>query len=420
MYKLQKLNNGVRLITIPMSATQTFTILAMVATGSRHENKNNNGISHFLEHMFFKGTKKRPDTLMISTDLDKVGGEFNAFTSKEYTGYYAKVDGQHADVAIDVISDILLNSKFDAREIKREKGVILEEINMYENNPLIHIDDLFEECVYGDNPAGWDTIGTRKNIKKFKRTDFINYFNNQYQGKDMVVGIAGNFKNKNQQAVKKLFGKLKVGEKNVGYKFTNQQNSPQLKIKNQKVEQVNLSLGVHAYSYHHEDFYIAKLLGIILGGSMSSRLFISVRERKGLAYQVHTQVEGYSDSGYLTTNIGTSLDKVELAIKTVLSEYKKISKQLVNPAELKKAKDYLQGKTILQLESTDNVINWYLRQEVLNREVVAPAEYFKKINSITASDIKRVAQEIFQAQNLNLAIIGQDIDEKKFKKLLKL
>ena len=420
MYKLQKLNNGVRLITIPMSATQTFTILAMVATGSRHENKNNNGISHFLEHMFFKGAKKRPDTLAISTDLDKVGGEFNAFTSKEYTGYYVKVDGQHADVAIDVISDILLNSKFDAHEIKREKGVILEEINMYENNPLIHIDDLFEECVYGDNPAGWDTIGTRENIKKFKRTDFIKYFNNQYQGKDMVVGIAGNFKNKDQQAVKKLFGRLKVGEKNVDYKFTNQQNSPQLKIKNQKVEQVNLSLGVHAYGYHHKDFYIAKLLGIILGGSMSSRLFISVRERKGLAYQVHTQVEGYSDSGYLTTNIGTSLDKVELAIKTVLSEYKKISKQLINSAELKKAKDYLQGKTVLQLEATDNVINWYLRQEVLNREVVAPAEYFKKINSITASDIKRVAQEIFQAQNLNLAIIGQDIDEKKFKKLLKL
>ena len=420
MYKKQKLSNDVRIITVPMKSTQTFTILVIVATGSRNETRENNGISHFLEHMFFKGTKKRPDTLAISSELDKIGGEFNAFTSKEYTGYYAKVDSQHVGLAIDVIGDMLLHSKFDSQEIKREKGVILEEVNMYENNPLIHIDDLFEECVYGDNPAGWDTIGTRENIKKFKRSDFIKYWQEQYQGKDVVVGLAGNFNNKNIVETRKLFSQIRAGEKNAGYKFAGAQIKPQLKIKKQKTEQVNLSLGVRAYGYHDKKYYVAKLLGIILGGSMSSRLFISVRERKGLAYQVRTQVESYYDSGYLTTTIGTSADKVEQVIKTVLAEYKKISNQLVDLAELKKAKDYIQGKTIINLESSDDMVGWFVRQEILDKKILTPAEFFKKINSVTAQDIKKVAQEIFQAQNLNLAIIGQGINENKLKRSLKL
>jgi len=403
-----------------MSATETFTILVIVATGSRHETRENNGISHFLEHMFFKGTVKRPNTLAISSALDKVGGEFNAFTSKEYTGYYAKVDGQHADLAIDVIGDMLLHSKFDSQEIEREKGVILEELNMYENNPLIHIDDLFEECVYGDNPAGWDTIGTRENIKKFKRNDFIKYWQEQYQGKDVVVGLAGNFNNKNVTGAKKLFSQIKAGEKNVSYKFTSAQIKPQLKIKEQKTEQVNLSLGVRAYSYHDKKYYATKMLGIILGGSMSSRLFISVRERKGLAYQVRTQVESYYDSGYLTTTIGTSADKVEQVIKTVLAEYKKISNQLVDLAELKKAKDYIHGKTIINLESSDDMVGWFIRQEILNKKVLTPAEFFKKVNSVTVQDINRVAKEIFQAQNLNLAIIGDKLNIKNIKNIFKL
>src|SRR3989339_146002 len=191
MYKLQTLPNGVRLLTVPMPATQTFTILVMVATGSRYESRALNGISHFLEHMFFKGTAKRPSAFAISSALDKVGGEFNAFTSKEYTGYYAKVDGAHALLALDVIADILLHSKFERREIERERGVILEEINMYENNPILHIDDLFERCLYGDTPAGWDTIGTKSTIKNFQRQDFLRYVESQYRGSAVVVGLAG-------------------------------------------------------------------------------------------------------------------------------------------------------------------------------------------------------------------------------------
>jgi len=420
MYKKQTLTNGVRLISIPMSATHTFTILVMVATGSRYEDKKNNGISHFLEHMFFKGTAKRPNTLSISAELDRVGGEYNAFTGKEYTGYYAKVGSQNAKTAIDVIGDILQNSKFNAREIEKEKGVIIEEVNMYENNPFIHIDDLFEECLYGDTPAGWDTIGTKENIKNFKRADFIKYLNSQYQGNDVVVGIAGDYKKSDLEFVKKVFSKNKAGEKNKAVEHKAVQTTPNIRIKKQKVNQVSLSLGVRAYSYHNEDYYAAKLLGIILGGSMSSRLFMAVREKNGLAYQVHTQTEGYNDGGYLTTVIGTSYDKIELAIKSILGEYKKIKTQIVKAHELQKAKDYIEGKTVLQLESSAEVANWYVKQEIINQKILSPKDYFNIIDNIKADDLKRVANNIFNNTNLNLAIIGENINENKLKTLLKL
>jgi len=420
MYKKNILKNGVRIVTMPMAGTKTFTILVMVKTGSRHETKQNNGISHFVEHMFFKGTYKRPDTLAISSALDKIGGEFNAFTSKEYTGYYAKVDGSFAHVAADVIGDMMLNSKFETREIERERGVIIEEMNMYENNPLIHIDDLFEECLYGDNPAGWDTIGTKHNVSMFKRADFIKYLKYSYRGDNVVVGLAGNFSQADVAWIEKIFAKMPAGNGRAGYKNNTLQLSPKIKIKKQKTQQVNLSLGFRAYSYHHDDFYVAKVLGVILGGSMSSRLFISVRERKGLAYQVHTQVEGYADSGYLTTNIGTSPDKIYEAIKTTMREYRNITKNKVNADELKKAKDYIKGKTVIQLESSDNFNVWILKQELLHEQVLSIEQFFKKIDSVDITDIKRVASDIISSNNLNLAVIGYNIKADNLKPYLKI
>jgi len=420
MYKKEILKNGIRLITVPMPATQTFTILVMVAAGSRHENKSNNGISHFLEHMIFKGTPKRPDTLAISSELDGIGGEFNAFTSKEYTGYYVKVDGRQASRAISVLGDILINSKFDGREIERERGVIIEEINMYDNNPMIKIDDLFEECLYGDTPSGWDTIGTKENIQKISRAEIVKYWRGHYQGRNIIAGAAGSYQARDLALVKKLFAEIIAGKKNEADNNSEAQTSPRVKIKKQKTAQVNLSLGARACGYHHQDYDAVKLLGVVLGGSMSSRMFISVRERQGLAYQIHTQTEGYKDSGYLTTTMGTSADKVERAVAAVLSEYKKISRQDVPDQELKKAKDYICGKTTLYLESSDNMASWFLRQEALDRKVATPAEHFAKIEKITAADIKRVAGDIFKNHNLNLAGIGYDLNEKKLKKALKL
>ncbi|PIT93780.1 hypothetical protein COU00_02540 [Candidatus Falkowbacteria bacterium CG10_big_fil_rev_8_21_14_0_10_43_11] len=420
MYKKEVLKNGVRLLTVPMPSTQTFTILVMVATGSRHETRENNGISHFLEHMFFKGTKKRPTAFALATELDKVGGEFNAFTSKEYTGYYAKVGGEHAALAVDVIGDILLNSKFERAEIERERGVILEEINLYENNPVMHIEDIFESCLYGDTPAGWDTIGTKENVSRFRRKDFLRYWQGHYQGKNIAAGLAGRFSARDIKAVKEIFARVTGGEKNKLENFAVKQTAPRLKIKRQETKQANFSLGVPAYGYYHQDYEAAKLLGVILGGSMSSRLFIAVRERRGLAYQVHTDVEGYRDGGYLTTVVGTSPDKTEKAVKIILEEYKKVSREGVSAAELTKAKDFIKGKLALHLESSDELAGWYLKQEILDREVMAPEEYSQKISAVKLSDIKRVAGEIFQNNRLNLAVIGYRIKENGLKRLLKL
>ena len=420
MYKLQTLPNGVRLLTVPMPATQAFTILVMVATGSRYESRALNGISHFLEHMFFKGTAKRPSAFAISSALDKVGGEFNAFTSKEYTGYYAKVDGAHALLALDVIADILLHSKFERREIERERGVILEEINMYENNPILHIEDLFESCLYGDTPAGWDTIGTKANVKNFSRNDFLSYWRSHYQGRNLVIALAGRFKTKDVSVSKKFFREIPAGTKNKTNSFPAPQTAPVLKVKEQKTEQTNLSIGVRAYSYFDSNYPTLKLLGIILGASMSSRLFIAVRERRGLAYQVHTNVEGYADSGYLTTNIGASADNIEAAVKVVLREYRRIAKELVSAAELKKAKDYFKGKVALQLESSENMASWFSRQAVLGLPLLTAKEHIEEIMRVSRTDVKRVANQIFQNNGLNLAVIGYRINTGGLTKILKL
>jgi predicted Zn-dependent peptidase len=420
MYKKQILKNGVRLLTIPQTGAKTFAILVMVKTGSGHEGRKQNGISHFVEHMLFKGTKKRPTTLAISSALDIIGGEFNAFTSKEYTGYYAKVAARHAREAIDVISDMLLHSKFNEQEIERERGVIIEELNMYENNPLIHIDNLFESCLYGDTPAGWETIGTRENINAFQRSDFLDYVASQYRGKHIVVGLAGVVPEAVIAFTRREFAKLPAGQGSDVFQFSGTQNGPEIKIKQQAGGQVNTSVGFRAFGYNHDDYYAAKLLAIILGGSMSSRLFIAVRERAGLAYQVHTQMEGYAYDGYLTTTIGTSADKLEQALQVTLQEYTRIARTPVTSKELRKAKEYLKGRTTIDLEESENINTWYVRQELLQTKVIAPETFFAKIDALTPRDILRAAKGIVSSIGLNLAAIGSGIDEKALKKVLKI
>ncbi len=411
MNKIQKLKNGLRFINIPMSGTKTATILVMVATGSKYENKNNSGISHFLEHMFFKGTEKRPNALAVSSDLDQLGGEFNAFTAKEYTGYYIKADSEKFEKAIDIVSDMLLNSKFNSREIEKEKGVIIEEINMYQDNPMAYIDDIFEECLYGDQPAGWDTIGTKENIMRFKRKDFIDYLNSQYGIQNTVICVAGNLGTSNvdlrvSNLLKKYFTKLKKTDSVKKLPAIEKQIKPQIKIHYKKTDQAHLSLGVRAIPVNHKDEYIVKILSIILGGSMSSRLFMELREKKGLAYYVRTQAEFYTDTGYLTTQAGVQVDKLEDSVKIILKEYRKAANKLVSEKELQRVKDLLKGRLAIFQEGSDNMASWYGRHAILRGEVISPDEFVKKILDVKPRDIQRVAKEIFVNEGLNLAVIG--------------
>jgi len=417
-YEISRLSNGISLVSVPVKGAATVSALVMVKTGSKYESRSINGLSHFLEHMFFKGTEKYPDTLALSSAMDALGGEYNAFTSKEYTGYWVKVASAKLGKALAIMGDMLLRSRFDAEEIERERGVIIEEINMYEDNPLMHIEDIFESCLYGDSPAGWETIGPKENIRRFQRQDFLEYLERQYGAKSVYVVLAGNVSLADKKMAGEIFSAFKKNAWQKSAPTPDKQKSPRVLGAYKKIDQTNLSLGVRAFPIGHPEEFRAKLLAVVLGGSMSSRLFINLRERNGLAYYVRTMAENYSDAGYLTTQAGVPRQKTAEAIKIIMQEYRRIASQAVPAEELKRAKDMLQGKSLLQLESTDSLANWYGRQAVLRGKMMTPAESLRRIKAVTAEEMLRTAKKIFVSHNLNLALIGADKPD-SFRKLLK-
>lgn len=421
MFTHSKLDSGLSLITAPIEGSKTTTVLAMIATGSKYETREQSGLSHFLEHMFFKGTTKRPNAHAISSELDKIGAEFNAFTSKEYTGYYVKVASDNMDTAIDVVSDMLNNPLLDGEEIKRESGVIVEEVNMYLDNPMWFIEDLFEDLLYGDTPAGWSTIGTKENIKGFTREDFVNYYQSQYVPGNSIVIIAGQVPANPEAWVTKYFNTANDKSAKAKLATTENQKLPASKLHYKKTDQSHLSLGVRTFAYGHPDAPILKLISLALGGSMSSRLFINLRERNGLAYYVRTGAESYTDTGYLTTQAGVPVDKLEDAVKIIINEYSKLTSELIADEELAKLKGLIHGKLPLSLEGSDDTAQWYasqavtLKQQNSDKALKTPEEFLAAIDKVTAEDIQRLAKEIFKTETLNLAIIGpyENIDNLK-------
>lgn len=420
-FKKTILKNGLRIITVPMHETQTATVMISVGVGSRYEADREAGLSHFIEHMLFKGTKKRPTTLHISEELDAIGGEFNAFTSKDATIYYAKADAGHIRTVLDVISDMYLNSKLDPEEIKREKGTILQELNMYEDLPMRSVEDCFENLLYKGNNLGREIIGTKKTIRSFSQKDFQQYMKHFYTASDTIVAVAGKIDEKKVIAqIKKYFSNFKSGRKSKIIKVKEAQKTSQLKIKFKKTDQTHLMLGVRTYHRNHKDRYALGLLATILGGSMSSRMFIEIRERRGLAYYVKTGTESYEDCGYLTTNAGVEHKNLGLAIETILKEYKKISSEKVSQKELQKAKDFIKGKAVMGLEASDEVAGFFMGQERESNRVLTLSEKIALIDKVTPNDILKVAKDIFRNSKLNLAVVGPHKNNKELKKILKL
>jgi len=420
-YKKTTLNNGLRIITVPAKNTKTVTVLVLVGTGSKYETKNINGLSHFLEHMFFKGTKKRPNTMKIVEPLDKIGGVYNAFTGQEMTGYWAKIDANHLDLVLDWVSDIYLNSKIAQEEINRERGTIIQELNMILDSPMRYVYDLWENLLYGDQPAGWQIIGTEKMIKQTKRPEFIKYLKEHYSSKNTIIAVAGKIEHSSViKKIEKYFKLINTGLVKNKLPVTEKQNKPQSLIYYKDTDQTHLHLGIRAYNIFHPDKYALSLLSVILGGNMSSRLFISVRERQGLAYYISTGAETNTDTGFLCTRAGVDNQKVEKAIETILKEYKKISQQKISPAELKKAKDYIKGTSLIGMESSDEQASFYALQELLTNKILTLEQKFAKIDAVTVNDIQRVAKDIFKTEKLNLALIGPFKDKKRFDKLLKI
>jgi len=404
-----------------MKHTQAITVLVLVGTGSKYESREINGLSHFLEHMFFKGTKKRPTTLKISETLDKVGGIYNAFTEKETTGYWAKVDSKHLDLALDWVSDIFLNSKLEEREIKREKGVIIEEMNMYLDMPAAYVEDLWEKLLYGNQPAGRLVLGRRENILKFRKKHFKEYLKNHYSAKNTIICVAGNIDSKKVEGkVKKHFKKIRANPPKDKPKVIEKQKEPQSLIHFKKTDQTHLFLGARGYNLFDSRRFSQAVLATILGGFMSSRLFMSIRGKRGLAYYVKTSSHSNTDTGHLATRAGVDHRNVERVIALTLKEYKVMKNKKMAESELQKAKDYLKGVLTLSLESSDARASFYSGQELLTGRILTPQQIFAKIDSVSSESVQEVARDIFKPEKLNLALIGPFKDKKRFNKLLKI
>jgi predicted Zn-dependent peptidase len=427
-FKKTILSNGLRVLTIPMPSFESATVMVMVGAGSRYETKINNGISHFLEHMAFKGTQKRPNALDISTMIDGIGGEFNAFTGKETTGFYVKSAADKVEISLDVLSDMIMHSKFDAKEIEKEKGVILEEINLYEDTPSRKIGDVYERLLYKDTPMGWDIAGEKDIILKIQREDFLTYMSSLYSAQNITVVVAGGINSlKIEELVNKYFGEM--SRFNIlGYKkIKEEQKKPELLIKQKKTEQVHVALGVRTVPLEHQDHYSLEVLASILGGGMSSRLFHEVREKRGLAYYVRSSSDHYRDCGSLVTAAGVDPKKAKEAISVMIEEYRKISNSThsassgqISDQELTKAKEFLKGHLVLELEDSRSVAGFYAQQELLEKQIDNPAAILEKIEKVSVGDVKRVAKKYFVNEGLNLAIIGNFASGQEFENLLKL
>lgn len=421
MHQKTVLENGLRVITVPMQGTKTTTVIVVIGTGSKYETKEINGISHFLEHLFFKGTKKRPTLIAVSEELDRIGAEYDAFTGKEYTGFYAKTAAFQLDKAMDIVSDILLNPLLPEKKIEKERGIIIEEIKMIKDDPPRYISDLFEVLLYGDTPAGRDIAGTPESVKSISHKKIIDYFQNQYVAKNITVAVAGAIKNEEVlEKVKQYFGGFNGRNFREKLPVKEFQKKPEILIYPKKTDQTHISLGVRGYNLKHPDRYALGLLSAILGGGMSSRLFISVRERQGLAYYIFSSPQMYTDSGYFTAQAGVDAKNVEKTVGIILSEYKKIAEKGLAAAELQKVKDYIKGRMIMSLESSSAMASFFADQEILEGKILTPEEKMAKIDAVTMDDIQRVARDIFKNEKLNMAVIGpfEKKDEVKLKKIL--
>lgn len=415
------LSNKLRLVVVPMKSTEAVTVMILVRAGSRYETKKINGIAHFLEHMFFKGGKRYPTPRSVSEAIDSIGGAFNAFTGEEYVGYYIKVSKEKIKIAFDVLSDMLLNAQFDKAALERERGVVLEEYNMYEDTPASRIYDIFSQLLFGDQPLGWSIIGEKSVIKSVKRDDFVKYCDRLYKAPNIVVSVAGNITfTEVKRLAKEYLPFSKEGKKNQPTPYSPQKDGKKLKVVYKKTEQAHLRLGVPTFSGRHPDKYTAEVLTVILGGGMSSRLFTSIRERHGLAYYVGAGVSHYTDTGYFVVGAGVNTKKIDLAIQLILKEFRDISDNLVSTKELKKAKEYIVGHMVLALESSNSVASYVGNKELLYDEIETIAEVKRKIKAVTAQQIQDLAKKIFKDNKLVLAIIGPYKDIVKIKKAYRL
>ncbi len=419
VFERHQLSNGLRVVTADMPQVQSVTCMIMLAAGSRYETPDTNGIAHFAEHMFFKGTERRPTAREIGMEVDSLGAEFNAFTSKEYTGYYVKCAADYRDPALDVLVDMIRNSKFEPEEIEREKGVIVEEMNMYYDTPRDFIGGVYDQLLYGDQPLGWDIIGRKETVRAATRETFLDYIGRWYKPVRMVVGLGGRLSGDALGTAERLLGDLEPDETPAPEPVRlNGDSGPQVTIHHKESDQAHLCLGVRSYPFVHPDRYALQMLATILGTGMSSRLFSEVRERRGLAYYVFAANQSYTDAGSLYSQAGVDIARADEAVETIAHEFHRIASEAVPADELEKARALAKGRFVLRLENPQGMTMFGLSREVLEGRAVEPQEVLEGLDAVTAEDVQRVAEDVIGSNGINLALIGPFEDEDRFAALL--
>jgi predicted Zn-dependent peptidase len=417
VFQRDTLDNGLRVLTADLPHAQSVAVLVMLAAGSRYETAETSGIAHFSEHMFFKGTERRPTAREIAGAIDAIGGEFNAFTGKETTTYYVKCAAEHRDIALDVLVDMLRNARFAEEEIEREKGVIIEEMNMYYDTPRDFIGGVYEQLLWGDQPLGRDIIGRKETIRDATRDTFMGYLDRWYKPSRMVVGVAGRIGDGLLERVQEMLGDLPGAETGEPDATTPHANGRVL-VSTKQSEQAHVSLGVHSLPLDHPDRYAIQLLATALGGGMSSRLFSEIRERRGLAYYVYGLNHSYTDAGTLYSQAGVDIARIDDAVTTIAAELRKIAAEPLPAEELEKARNFAKGRFVLQLESPQGLMMFGLRKEVLERRLPDPDEVLGGLDAVTSDDVARVAAELIATDRLRLAVIGPFDDASRFDALL--
>lgn len=417
-YYKDTLPNGLRVITAPMPSARSVAVMVMVGAGSRYEGRRINGISHFMEHMFFKGAERYPTAMDVSTMVDSVGGIFNAFTGEEKVAYFLKLSSSRKNVAYDVLSDMLLNSKFAVEEIERERGVIIEEIRMYNDDPMSQVQIDFKDHFFGDQPLGWDIAGPEDNIRTVTREDFIHFRDAHYSSTNAVLSVAGDVtREENLKFAGEFFGSLQPKEKITATPYA-AQNGQRSFFRKREIEQAHFAIGFPIPGDNHEIQPTLKIMNNILGGTMSSRLFHSIRERRGLAYYIRSSRNAYTDTGVLKISSGVNLDKIETAIECVMEEVVKMATEGVTEQELNRARENIKGHTDLGLEDSMSVASIYASREILYGKVKTPEEMAAELDAVTLDMVNAAAKEYIRPEKVKMAVLGPYDDMERFDRKL--
>ena len=416
------LSNGLRVLLLPSKEVLSFKVLVLINTGADFEIKEQNGISHLLEHMYFKGTPKRPSTFKIATEIDSVGGYYNAYTDREITGLFIQLGADYTDLALDVSSDILLHPLLPEKELEKEKGVIIEEINMLADDPRVTAYELWEKLLYGNQPAGWPIGGSKETVARLSRDDLQQYWQSQFRSQSVLVALSGKLPSSETKAlalVKKYFHNIPLGQGKPKLKTREKQIKPNLLIQKKSTEQTHLWLGFRAFNTFDPRQYALEVLNAVLDAGMSSRLFQLLREKLGLAYYVNSWFSLKTDTGWWAVSAGVNNDRVLEAISHILKEFRSFKISRLDEAEVKKAKNCLIGRLSLSSENVHAVAADYASQALLKNQIISLEEHLKKIKDVRFSEVKKLAEELIKPQFLNLALLGPIKEDQKIKKLLR-